>query len=52
MVRYLHFKDMHSCKCNYYKIFCIQKVKYLKNIETLIHYITETQGKRVEGQVP
>ncbi|KKU14698.1 MAG: Excinuclease ABC C subunit domain protein [Parcubacteria group bacterium GW2011_GWB1_45_9] len=47
-----HLKDRHSGKWNHFKIFRIQKVQYLKDIETLIHHIAETRGNRVKGQVP
>jgi len=46
-----HLKDRHSGKWDYFKIFRIQKVRYLKDIETLIHHIAETQGNRIKGRV-
>ena len=47
-----HLKDRHSGKWDHFKIFRIQKVRYLKDIETLIHHIAETRGNRAKGQVP
>ena len=47
-----HLKDRHAGKWDYFKIFRIQKVRYLKDNETLIHHIAETKGNRVKGQVP
>ena len=47
-----HLKDRHSGKWDHFKIFRIQKVRYLKDIETLIHHIAETRGNRSKGQVP
>lgn len=47
-----HLKDKHSGKWDYFKIFRIRKVQYLKDIETLIHHIAETPGNRQKGQVP
>ncbi len=47
-----HLKDKHSGKWDYFKIFRIRKVQYLKDIETLIHHIADTPGNRAKGQVP
>jgi len=47
-----HLKDRHRGKWDHFKIFRIQKVRYLKDIETLIHHIAETRGNRAKGQVP
>ena len=47
-----HLKDKHAGKWDYFKIFRIQKVRYLKDIETLIHHIAETKGNRAKGRVP
>ena len=47
-----HLKDRHAGKWDYFKIFRIQKVRYLKDIETLIHHIAETKGNRAKGRVP
>lgn len=47
-----HLKDRHAGRWDYFKIFRIQKVRYLKDIETLIHHIVETKGNRAKGQVP
>jgi len=47
-----HLKDRHSGKWDHFKIFRIQKVRYLKDIETLVHHIAETRGNRAKGKVP
>lgn len=47
-----HLKDKHSGKWDHFKIFRIQAVKYLKDIETLIHHLAETPGNRLKGSVP
>jgi len=47
-----HLRDRHAGKWNNFKIFRIQKVRYLKDIETLIHHIAETKGNRAKGRVP
>lgn len=47
-----HLKDRHAGKWDHFKIFRIQRVRFLKDIETLIHHIAETKGNRVKGQVP
>lgn len=47
-----HLKDRHGGRWDHFKIFRIQKVRYLKDIETLIHHIAETPGNRAKGQVP
>ena len=46
-----HLRDRHKGRWDHFKIFRIQKVRYLKDIETLIHHITETRGNRAKGQV-
>lgn len=47
-----HFKDRHAGKWDQFKIFRIQKVQYLKDLETLIHHIAEAPGNRIKGRVP
>lgn len=47
-----HLQDKHAGKWDHFKIFRIQKVRYLKDIETLIHHIAETKGNRIKGRVP
>jgi len=47
-----HLKDRHSGKWDHFKIFRIQKVRYLKDIETLIHHIAEPSGNRIKGRLP
>jgi hypothetical protein len=47
-----HLKDRHAGKWDHFIIFRIQKVKYLKDIETLIHNLFDTAGNRVKGKVP
>lgn len=47
-----HLKDRLAGKWDYFKIFRIQRVRYLKDIETLILSIVDTKGNRVKGKVP
>jgi len=47
-----HLKDRHAGKWDQFTIFRIQRVRYLKDIETLIHHLIETPGNRVRGRVP
>ena len=47
-----HLKDRHAGKWDKFVIFRIKKVKYLKDIETLIVNIIETKGNRQKGKVP
>src|SRR3989337_514359 len=47
-----HLKDRHANKWDHFIIFRIQKVKYLKDIETLIHHLIDTPGNRIKGKVP
>lgn len=47
-----HRKDRHRGKWDHFVIFRIQRVRYLKDIETLILNLTEPPGNRVKGKVP
>ncbi len=47
-----HLKDRHAERWDYFKVFRIQKVRYLRDIETLIHHIVQPSGNRVKGRVP
>jgi len=47
-----HLKDRHAGKWDSFIIFRIQKVRYLKDIETLIHHLVDTPGNKVKGKVP
>ena len=47
-----HTKDRHERKWDHFIVFRIQKVKYLKDIETLLHHLVETRGNRNQGKVP
>ena len=47
-----HLKDRHAGKWDHFTIFRIQRVRYLKDIETLIHHLIETPGNKVKGRVP
>lgn len=47
-----HLQDRHARKWNSFIIFRIQKVRYLKDIETLIHRLVDTPGNKVKGKVP
>ncbi len=47
-----HLKDRHAGKWDHFIIFRIHKVRYLKDVETLIHNLVDTHGNRVKGKVP
>lgn len=47
-----HLRDRHAGKWGHFIIFRIHKVRYLKDVETLIHNLVDTQGNRVKGKVP
>jgi len=47
-----HRHDKHAGKWDHFIIFRIQKVRYLKDIETLIHHLSDPQGNKVKGKVP
>jgi len=47
-----HLRDRHTGKWDHFTIFRIQRVRYLKDIETLIHHLIETPGNKVKGRVP
>jgi len=47
-----HTRDKHSGKWDHFIIFRIHRVGYLKDIETLIHRLTEAPGNPVRGKVP
>lgn len=39
-------------KWDHFSFFRIQKVRYLKDIETLLHRLVDTPGNKVKGHVP
>lgn len=47
-----HLKDRHARKWDHFIIFRIKRVRYLKDIETLVHHMVETKGNRAKGKVP
>ena len=47
-----HLKDRHAGKWDSFIIFRIQRVRYLKDIETLIHRLVDTPGNKQKGKVP
>lgn len=47
-----HTKDRHGGKWNKFSIFIIEKVRYLKDIETLILHISKPKGNRTRGRIP
>jgi len=47
-----HFKDQHAGKWDSFIIFRIQRVRLLKDIETLIHHLVNAPGNKVKGKVP
>jgi hypothetical protein len=47
-----HLRDRHAGKWDSFAIFRIKRVRYLKDIETLITHIVKVPGNRVKGKVP
>lgn len=47
-----HLKDRHRGKWNQFVIFRIKRVRYLKDIETLITHLIDIPGNRIKGRVP
>lgn len=47
-----HTRDRHKSKWDHFIIFRIQRVRYLRDIETLLHNLVDTHGNRVRGKVP
>lgn len=47
-----HMKDRHAGRWDHFVIFRIKKVRYLKDIETLLHALIDTKGNAVRGKVP
>lgn len=47
-----HLKDRLKGKWNYFKIFRIRRVRFLKDLETLVLNIVFPKGNRAMGQVP
>lgn len=47
-----HLKDKHKGKWDRFTVFRIAAVKYLKDLETLLQYVTLPAGNIVEGKLP
>jgi hypothetical protein len=47
-----HLKDRHKGNWDTFTIFRIKRVKYLKDIETLLTHVVDTRGNRNKGNVP
>ncbi len=47
-----HTRDRHAGKWDYFTIFRIQKVRYLRDIETLMQGLVEAPGNRMRGKIP
>jgi len=47
-----HTRDRHARRWDQFIIFRIHKVRYLKDIETLIHHLVSAPGNRATGKVP
>ena len=47
-----HTRNRHRGKWDHFVIIRIKRVKYLKDIETLLHRLTDAPGNRVKGKVP
>lgn len=47
-----HLKDKHKGKWDQFTVFRIARVRYLKDLETLLQYVTLPVGNIVEGRLP
>ena len=47
-----HLKDKHAGKWNRFRVFIIRKVRYVKDIETLLLNVALPRGNSVNGKVP
>ncbi|SRR5579885_1563161 len=47
-----HTKDRHAGKWDKFSVYVIKKVKYLKDMETLILRISKPKGNSVRGRLP
>jgi hypothetical protein len=47
-----HQRDRHARKWDSFVIFRIRRVRYLKDIETLLTHLVEIPGNQVKGKVP
>src|SRR5262245_52508388 len=47
-----HMRDKHAGRWDHFVIFRIKRVRYLKDIETLLHALIDTEGNAVRGKVP
>ncbi|MCX7911296.1 MAG: GIY-YIG nuclease family protein [Endomicrobia bacterium] len=47
-----HLKDRHRGKWDKFVIFRIKRIRYLKDIETLITHLVDVPGNRIKGRVP
>jgi hypothetical protein len=47
-----HLEDKHAGKWHSFTIFRIRRVRYLKDIETLVQHLVDAPGNRQKGKVP
>lgn len=48
-----HLKDRHAGKWNKFSIFVIRRIKYLKDLETLIlRIVPKAKGIKIKGRMP
>jgi predicted GIY-YIG superfamily endonuclease len=47
-----HATNRHAGRWDHFVVIRIKRVKYLKDIETLLHRLTDAPGNRVRGNVP
>jgi hypothetical protein len=47
-----HIRDRHKGNWDHFVIVRIKRVRFLKDIETLLHAIVDTKGNAVQGRVP
>lgn len=47
-----HTKDRHADRWDHFRVFRIQKVRYLRDVEILMQGLVDAPGNRVRGKVP
>ncbi len=47
-----HLKDRHRGRWDHFVVFRIHRVRYLKDIETIVLSLTSPPGNKVHGKVP
>lgn len=47
-----HKKDRHAGKWDHFSVYMVERVKFLKDMETLLLHLTKTPGNRAKGKLP